>query len=142
MSLISCLMVLKRMEMQQVGRENIDFGFSCTGLGYNVDKPYEYLFNHDTYLYAKHKELNYQIPICHMWRVESARTELKMPVCINGNGNAAPSLDPTRTRLGNKEVYSKTARVSIVSWNLKEAVKIVAGLATVLENSVTGVEPA
>ena len=34
----------------------------------------------------------------------------------------APSLDPTRTRLGNEEVYSRTARVSIVRWNLKEAV--------------------
>ena len=33
----------------------------------------------------------------------------------------APSLDPTRTRLGNEEVYSRTARVSIVRWNLKEA---------------------
>ena len=28
----------------------------------------------------------------------------------------------SRTRLGNEEVYSRTARVSIVRWNLKEAV--------------------
>lgn len=28
----------------------------------------------------------------------------------------------SRTRLGNEEVYSRTARVSIVKWNLKEAV--------------------
>lgn len=70
--------------VQQVGLENINFGFSVTGLGYNFNKPYEYLFNHDTYLYAENKELNYQIPICHMWRAESARTELKMAVCVNG----------------------------------------------------------
>lgn len=45
---------------------------------------YEYLFNHDTYLYAENKELNYQVPICHMWRIESAKTELKVSVCANG----------------------------------------------------------
>ena len=34
----------------------------------------------------------------------------------------APSLDPTLVRVDNDEAYSRTARVSIVRWNLKEAV--------------------
>ena len=34
----------------------------------------------------------------------------------------APSLDPTRVRVDNDEAHSRTARVSIVRWNLKEAV--------------------
>lgn len=70
--------------VHRIGLENLRFGFSYTGLGYDRDKPYEYLFNHDTYLYAENKELNYQVPICHMWRVESAKTELKVPICVNG----------------------------------------------------------
>ncbi len=34
----------------------------------------------------------------------------------------APSLDPTLVRVDNDEAHSRTARVSIVRWNLKEAV--------------------
>ncbi|MCU0081535.1 hypothetical protein [Extibacter muris] len=70
--------------VQGIGLENLSFGFAYTGLGYDYNKPYEYLFNHDTYLYAEQKELNYQVPICHMWRVNAAKTELKIPVCVNG----------------------------------------------------------
>ena len=70
--------------VQRIGLENLSFGFTYTGLGYDPNKPYEYLFNHDIYLYAEDKELNYQAPICHMWRVESATTELKVSICANG----------------------------------------------------------
>ena len=38
----------------------------------------------------------------------------RFDVAGDGTVNNAPSLDPTRTRLGNEEVYSRTARVSIV----------------------------
>lgn len=34
----------------------------------------------------------------------------------------APSLDPTQVRVGNDEAHSRTARVSVVRRNLKEAV--------------------
>lgn len=70
--------------VQHIGLENLELGFSYTGLGYDYHKPYEYLFHHDTYLYAENKELNYQVPICHMWRIESAKTQLEMPVYANG----------------------------------------------------------
>lgn len=70
--------------VQRIGLENLSFGFTYTGLGYDPNKPYEYLFNHDIYLYAEDRELNYQVPICHMLRVESATTELKVSICANG----------------------------------------------------------
>ena len=39
---------------------------------------------HDIYLYAENKDINYQVPICHMWRTESAQTEMEVSVCANG----------------------------------------------------------
>lgn len=70
--------------VQHIGLENLNFGFSCAGIGYDLNKPYEYLFNHDIYLYAENKDINYQVPICHMWRAESAQTEMEVSVCVNG----------------------------------------------------------
>lgn len=70
--------------VQHIGLENLNFGFSYAGIGYDLNKPYEYLFNHDIYLYVENKDINYQVPICHMWRTESAQTEMEVSVCANG----------------------------------------------------------
>ena len=70
--------------VQHIGLENLNFGFSCAGIGYDLNKPYEYLFNHDIYLYAENKDINYRVPICHMWRAESAQTKMEVSVCVNG----------------------------------------------------------
>lgn len=70
--------------VQHIGLEKLNFGFSCAGIGYDLNKPYEYLFNHDIYLYAENKDINYQVPICHMWRAESAQTKMGVSVCANG----------------------------------------------------------
>lgn len=67
-----------------ISSEDVSLGFSFTGLGYDRNRPYEYLFNHDTYLYAESKVLNYQMPIGHMWRAESVKTKWEVPVCANG----------------------------------------------------------
>lgn len=62
--------------IEQFGKDKIKFSFSYIGLGYDRDKPYEYLFNHDIYLYAQHTEMNIKIPVNHMWRVEECQTTI------------------------------------------------------------------
>lgn len=62
--------------VKQFGKDKLEYTFSFTGLGYDKDKPNEYLFEHDVYLYAKHKELDIKVPINHMWRADVCKTEL------------------------------------------------------------------
>lgn len=62
--------------VKQIGLDKCSFTFSYTGLGYNSKEPYKYLFEHDVYLYAECKDLNFKVPIDHMWRAEICKTEL------------------------------------------------------------------
>jgi hypothetical protein len=62
--------------------KSISYSLSYTGIGYDKDKPYEYLFSHDVYMYAEIKKLNVSIPIDHLWRAEIATTQLSGNVCI------------------------------------------------------------
>lgn len=70
--------------LKENGGKRVSYSFSYTGIGYDRDKPFEYLFSHDVYMYAEIKELNLSIPIDHMWRAEIARSHLSGNVCING----------------------------------------------------------
>lgn len=70
--------------VQRIGPENVSYSFSYTGLGYDRNRPHEYLFNHDLYLYAESKELNYQIPISHICKAESIKTEWEQSIGANG----------------------------------------------------------
>lgn len=69
--------------IQQFGKEKIKYSFSYTGLGYDRDKPYEYLFTHDVYLYAQHTELNIKIPVNHMWRAELCQSTIYGEVMVD-----------------------------------------------------------
>lgn len=68
--------------MKQNNPSKISYGFSYTGLGYDKAKPYEYLFDHDVYMYAKNEEMNMTIPIEHMWRAEIAQVQISGTVCV------------------------------------------------------------
>lgn len=70
--------------LSRFGSENLTFGFSYTGLGHDREKPYEYLFSHDIYIYMENKELNLHIPIDHILRAESATTHFDASVYIDG----------------------------------------------------------
>ncbi len=68
--------------IKQFGADKLKFTFTYTGLGYDRNRPHEYLFNHDIYLYAQHTDLNIKIPIDHMWRADICKTELEGTVKV------------------------------------------------------------
>lgn len=68
--------------MKQFGKDKLTYTFSYTGLGYDRNEIHKYLFNHDVYLYAEFKELNFKVPIDHIWRAEVCGTELEGAVRI------------------------------------------------------------
>lgn len=68
--------------IEQFGVDKISYTFSYTGLGYDRSKPYQYLFNHDVYLYAECKELNIKVPIDHLWRAEICKMRMDGEVRI------------------------------------------------------------
>lgn len=62
--------------VKQFGMDKLTFSFSYTGLGYDQRKPYEYLFNHDIYIYAENKEMNLKVPVEHLWKAEICQSEM------------------------------------------------------------------
>jgi len=70
--------------VEQVGINNCSFSFSYTNVGSDTKKPYEYLFNHDVYLYAECKKLNIKVPIDHMGRAQICMTNLEGNVMVGG----------------------------------------------------------
>lgn len=70
--------------IEQMGPDKLTYGFSYTGIGYDINKPYEYLFNHDIYLYAENKELNMRFPINHVWKTDLAKVQVPGSVYAAG----------------------------------------------------------
>ncbi|WP_069997897.1 DUF4365 domain-containing protein [Cellulosilyticum sp. I15G10I2] len=66
-------------------KEIDELSFSYTGLGYNPDRPFEYLFTHQVYLYAKPKGLNIKIPVQYLEKIDVAKTTIKKSVEIEGH---------------------------------------------------------
>lgn len=59
--------------------------FSYTGLGYNPDRPFDYLFKHGVYVYAKPKGLNIKIPVEYLDKIDVAKTSLQRSVSVDNN---------------------------------------------------------
>lgn len=63
--------------------KDISFGFSYTGLGYDMDKPYKYLFDNDVYMYVTNTKLNLSMVLDHMDHVDIASQIIEGDVSVN-----------------------------------------------------------
>lgn len=62
--------------------DNISYGFQCSGIGYDRNEPYKYLFDHEVYMYAKNTKLDITFPIEHIQRIEKAGHSVIAPISI------------------------------------------------------------
>lgn len=64
--------------------ENIQFGFQYSGIGYDINAPYKYLFGHEVYMYATNTKLNINFPMEHIHSIEKASHSVEACVKIGG----------------------------------------------------------
>lgn len=62
--------------------KDISYGFQYSGIGYDRDVPYKYLFDHELYMYATNTKLNINFPIEHIYRVENASCSIEASIKI------------------------------------------------------------
>ena len=62
--------------------ENISYGFQYSGIGYDKNVPYKYLFNHEIYMYAQNTKLDIAFPIDHIQRIEKAGYSIEGTITI------------------------------------------------------------
>lgn len=63
--------------------KNISYGFQYSGIGYDKNDPYKYLFGHEIYMYAKNTKLDITFPIQHIQRIEEVEHSVVGPITIN-----------------------------------------------------------
>jgi hypothetical protein len=76
--------ILALEEFLNAAGKDISFGFQCSGIGYDINEPYKYLFNHETYMYAQNTKLNITFPIEHIHRIERAGHSVSGTITIAG----------------------------------------------------------
>lgn len=72
----------------------LSFGYTCVPDN-NID-PFDYMFEHDTYIYAK-LPFGLELPVEHLRCIDSAETTLEQPICV-GNRTFYTQCEIVKTR--------------------------------------------
>lgn len=136
------------------GGKDITYGFQYSGIGYDRDKPYQYLFNHELYMYAKNTKLDIDFPIEHIQKVEKAGYRVEGLITIAGKEyyneyELVHKINGMEIHIGKSIVIDfnkqdETAKVSYkLQGNIKEQIRDIHFLTDLIENGtayIDGVE--
>lgn len=136
------------------GGKDITYGFQYSGIGYDRNEPYQYLFNHELYMYAKNTKLDIDFPIEHIQKVEKAGYRVEGLITIAGKEyyneyELVHKINGMEIHIGKSIIIDfnkqdETAKVSYkLQGNIKEQIRDIHFLTDLLENGtayIDGVE--
>lgn len=126
-----------------LGRDNIEYGFTYTGIGYDRNNPFSFLSKNDFYMYALSKDKTIAFPIEHIEKVDTMCEDRKCFLSI-GDERIEENLRFTQTEGKNIITIGKSLEFVIqdekmnfkytLKGNLNERINAIKILISMIEN--------